>query len=247
VSGQIRIGCSGWNYPHWRGGAVYPKGCPPSRWLPTYAEWFDTVEVNATFYRLTKPHVVARWLEQTPEDFVFTLKGSRYLTHIRRLQEREQGLKRFYDSIEPIVGHPKMGPVLWQLPPDFQRDDERLKAWLDVLDTTPGRHTIEFRHATWYVDEVRDMLSAHDVALAIGDRPNLPKPPTYEPTTDFSFIRFHAGERGRRGNYSDTEIDEWAERIRALASSGDVFAYFNNDWEGFAVANGRRLRRLLGV
>jgi uncharacterized protein YecE (DUF72 family) len=91
------------------------------------------------------------------------------------------------------------------------------------------------------------MLAAHDVALAIGDRPNLPQPPTYEPTTDFAFVRFHYGARGRRGNYSDAELDEWAERIRVLASSGDVFAYFNNDWEGFAVANGRRLRRLLGV
>ena len=109
---MIRIGCSGWNYAHWRGGRVYPEGCPPSRWLPTYAQWFDTVEVNATFYRLTKPQFVQRWIEQTPDDFIFTIKGSRYLTHIKRLQERSQGFTRFYDSIEPLVGHPKMGPVL---------------------------------------------------------------------------------------------------------------------------------------
>jgi uncharacterized protein YecE (DUF72 family) len=141
-----------------------------------------------------------------------------------------------------------MGPVLWQLPPDFKRDDERLLAWLDALRDAPtARHTIEFRHESWYVDEVLDLLRERNVALAIGDRPNLPKPPSLEPTADFAFIRFHFGERGRRGNYSETELREWAARIEGLASDVDVFAYFNNDWEGFAVANGKRLRRLLGV
>jgi len=241
----IRVGCSGWNYAHWRNGVVYPPKCPPAKWLPTYAQWFDTVEVNATFYRLTKPHVVENWIRQTPEDFVFTIKGSRYLTHIRRLQERDQGFTRFYDSIAPLVGHSKMGPVLWQLPPDFKRDDDRLRAWLDALP--PGRHTMEFRHATWFEPPVLDMLRERNVALTWPDRPNLPKPRSLEPTADFAFIRFHYGARGRRGNYSDTEIDEWADRIRVLASDVDVFAYFNNDWEGFAVENGKRLRRLLGV
>jgi uncharacterized protein YecE (DUF72 family) len=241
----IRIGCSGWNYAHWRNGVVYPPKCPPSKWLPTYAEWFDTVEVNATFYRLTKPQFVERWIAQTPDDFVFTIKGSRYLTHIKRLQDREQGFVRFYDSIAPLVGHRKMGPVLWQLPPDFKRDDERLRAWLDALP--PGRHTMEFRHATWFEPPVLDMLRERNVALTWPDRPNLPKPPSLEPTADFAFIRFHWGARGRRGNYSATEIGEWADRIRVLASDVDVFAYFNNDWEGFAVENGRRLRGLLGV
>jgi uncharacterized protein YecE (DUF72 family) len=242
---EIRIGCSGWNYAHWRGGAVYPEGCPPSRWLPTYAQWFDTVEVNATFYRLTKPQFVQRWIEQTPDDFVFTIKGSRYLTHIKRLQEREQGFTRFYDSIAPLLGHRKLGPVLWQLPPDFKRDDDRLGAWLEALP--PGRHTMEFRHETWFVEPVLDMLRKRNVALTWPDRPNLPKPPSLEPTADFAFIRFHYGARGRRGNYSPAEVAEWADRIRALARDVDVFAYWNNDWEGFAVDNGKRLRRLLGV
>jgi uncharacterized protein YecE (DUF72 family) len=239
----IRIGCSGWNYAHWRNGLVYPPKCPPAKWLPTYAQWFDTVEVNATFYRLTKPQFVERWIEQTPEDFVFTIKGSRYLTHIKRLQERDQGFRRFYDSIAPLVGHHKMGPVLWQLPPDFKRDDDRLHAWLEALP--PGRHTMEFRHATWFEPPVLDMLRERNVALTWPDRPNLPTPPSLEPTADFAFIRFHYGARGRRGNYSDSEIAEWADRIRVLASDVDVFAYYNNDWEGFAVENGRRLRRLL--
>jgi uncharacterized protein YecE (DUF72 family) len=138
-----------------------------------------------------------------------------------------------------------MGPVLWQLPPDFKRDDDRLRAWLDALP--PGRHTMEFRHETWFEPAVLDMLRERNVALTWPDRPTLPKPPSLEPTADFAFIRFHYGARGRRGNYSDTEIDEWAGRIRVLASDVDVFAYFNNDWEGFAVENGKRLRRLLGA
>ena len=241
---EVRVGCSGWNYAHWRGGAVYPEGCPPSRWLATYAEWFDTVEVNATFYRLTKPHIVQRWIEQTPEGFVFAVKGSRYLTHIRRLQDRSRGFERFYAGIAPLVGSPKLGPVLWQLPPDFRRDDERLGAWLEALP--PGRHTMEFRHESWFAEPVFAVLREHQVAVTIGDRPDLPKPPTLDPTADFAFIRFHAGARGRRGNYSDTELMAWADQIRALASEVDVFAYFNNDWEGFAVRNGLRLRRLLG-
>ena len=241
---EVRVGCSGWNYAHWRGGAVYPEGCPPSRWLPTYAQWFETVEVNATFYRLTTPHIVQRWIEQTPPDFVFAVKGSRYLTHIRRLQDRARGFERFYAGIEPLVGNPKLGPVLWQLPPDFRRDDDRLAAWLEALP--PGRQTMEFRHESWFAEPVFALLREHGVALTIGDRPDLPKPRTLDPTADFAFIRFHAGARGRRGNYSESELVEWADRIRALASEVDVFAYFNNDWEGFAVRNGLRLRRLLG-
>ena len=239
---RVRVGCSGWNYASWRG-TVYPPGCPPSRWLEVYADWFDTVEVNATFYRLTRPHIAERWLEQTPEDFLFTVKGSRYLTHMKRLLDRERGPQRFYDSIAPMVGSPKMGPVLWQLPPDFRRDDERLRAWLEALPA--GRHTMEFRHESWYAEPVFALRRERRVALAIGDRPDLPKPPTLEPTADFAFIRFHYGARGRRGNYSDRELREWAERIRVLASDVEVLAYFNNDWEGFAVANGRRLKQLL--
>ncbi len=244
TKGEVRIGCSGWLYRDWRG-LVYPAELTTKQWFGYYTTLFDTVEVNTTFYRLARIDAVKRWVEQTPEDFLFTIKGSRYLTHIKRLQERDLGFKRFYDSIAPLVGHRKMGPVLWQLPPDFKRDDDRLAAWLEALPA--GRHTMEFRHETWFREPVLEMLREHRVALTWPDRPDLPKPPSLEPTADFAFIRFHAGARGRRGNYSESELREWADRIRGLASEVDVFAYFNNDWEGFAVANGKRLRRLLGA
>src|SRR3954453_6212856 len=118
----VRIGCSGWNYRSWAGD-FYPRGCPPRRWLEQYATVFDTVEINNTFYRLPNRDSVARWVEQTPPGFVFAVKASRYLTHIKRLTDLDQGLRRYYERIEPLVRSPKLGPVLWQLPPTFKRDD----------------------------------------------------------------------------------------------------------------------------
>jgi uncharacterized protein YecE (DUF72 family) len=239
----VRIGCSGWNYKDWRE-RVYPKGCPPSRWLQYYATLFDTVEVNSTFYRLASPKAVANWIEQTPPDFVLTVKSSRYLTHIKRLTELDQGIKRFYDAIEPLVGNPKLGPVLWQLPENFHRDDERLAGALDALPD--GRHCFEFRHKSWFTDDVYSLLREHGVALVIGDHPQRPFQ-SYEMTADWTFVRFHYGARGRRGNYSESELEEWARRLDEWRSKLEVFAYFNNDWEGFAVKNGVWMRKRLGV
>jgi uncharacterized protein YecE (DUF72 family) len=237
----VRIGCSGWQYKDWRG-RLYPEGLGQPRWLQRYAEVFDTVEVNSTFYRLAKAEAVARWVEQTPPDFVFTIKASRYLTHIKRLREMDQGVSRFYESIEPLASSPKMGPVLWQLPENFHRDDDRLAHALGGLPA--GRHCFEFRHQSWFTAEVYDLLRSHGVALVIGDHPQRPFQ-SYEMTADFTFIRFHYGHRGRGGNYSRTELDEWAERIAGWSGEREVFAYFNNDWRGFAVDNGVYLERQL--
>ena len=239
----VRIGCSGWNYQDWRE-RVYPKGCPPSRWLSYYSKLFDTVEVNSTFYRLASPKAVANWIEQTPPDFLFTLKASRYLTHIKRLSDLDQGIRRYYESVEPLVGSPKLGPVLWQLPENFHRDDERLANALDALPN--GRHCFEFRHRSWFADPVYELLREHDVALVIGDHPERPFQ-TYEMTTDWTFVRFHYGKRGRRGNYSQAELETWAKRIARWRRRVEVLAYFNNDWEGFAVKNGLWMRKALGV
>jgi uncharacterized protein YecE (DUF72 family) len=237
---DVRIGCSGWNYRHWRE-RVY-GGAPARRWLELYAERFDTVEVNATFYRLPTRKAVAGWVEGTPDGFVFAVKASRYLTHIRRLRDLGPGLERFYACIEPLVDSPKLGPVLWQLPETFHRDDERLAAALERLP--PGRHCFEFRHASWFVDEVYELLRAHGAALVIGDAPKRPFQ-THELTAGWTFVRFHHGHRGRRGNYSDAELRDWASRIAAWEVQ--TWAYFNNDWEAFAVRNALRLRRLLAA
>ena len=171
------------------------------------------------------------------------MKSSRYLTHIKRLTDMEQGVKRLLERLEPLTASPKMGPMLWQLPANYKRDDERLAHALDQLPA--GRHAFEFRDPSWFVDEVLSALREHDVALVIGDHPERPWQP-HEVTADFSFVRFHHGHRGRRGNYSQTELDEWARELKRLARRSEVFAYFNNDWEGFAVDNARGMRERLG-
>jgi uncharacterized protein YecE (DUF72 family) len=237
----VHVGCSGWNYPDWRE-RVYPRRLPPRRWLAHYATVFDTVEVNSTFYRLASRDAVASWVEQTPDDFVFALKASRYLTHMKRLTDLDRGVRRFYERIEPLVGTPKLGPIVWQLPERFARDDDRLAAALAALP--PGRHCFELRHPSWFVPEVYALLRAHGAALAIGDSPSRPWV-AHELTTDWTLVRLHHGHRGRRGNYSESELREWAERIRRWRRRVEVFVYLNNDWEAFAVRNALRLKELL--
>jgi uncharacterized protein YecE (DUF72 family) len=175
---------------------------------------------------------------------LFAVKASRYLTHIKRLHDMDQGVRRFYERIEPLVDSPKLGPALWQLPANFHRDDERLGAALDRLPR--GRHCFEFRHESWFAPETYELLRRHGVALVIGDTPERPFQ-THEWTADWTFLRFHGGHRGARGNYSEGELREWAERIDGWRDRGDVFGYFNNDWEGFAPRNAIRLRALLGA
>jgi uncharacterized protein YecE (DUF72 family) len=238
---SAHIGCSGWSYQHWRG-VVYPDGLPQRRWLEHYATLFDTVEVNASFYRLPRPQVVSGWVEGTPPGFLFAVKASRYLTHIRRLRDLGPGLERFYAAVEPLVSSPKLGPVLWQLPETFHRDDDRLAEALERVP--PGRHAFEFRHASWFALQVYELLREHGAALVIGDHPDRPFQ-AHELTADWTYVRFHHGTRGRRGNYSEQELDTWRRRLAAWRSRADVFAYFNNDWEGFAVRNALRLDRAL--
>jgi len=237
----VRIGCSGWNYAHWRE-SVYPKGVPASRWLEHYATLFDTVEVNATFYRLPTTDAVAAWAEAVPDGFVFAVKSSRYLTHIKRLRGLRDGVARFAERLEPLLGTPKMGPVLWQLPESFRRDDDRLAGALDALP--PWRHCFEFRHPSWFAADVIAMLREHRVALVIGDHPER-KFQSHELTADWTYVRLHHGSRGRRGNYSTTELEAWKQRIASWRSRAEVFVYCNNDWEAFAVRNATWLRRRL--
>lgn len=239
---MIRIGCSGWNYRSWRG-AFYPEGMGPSRWLREYARHFDTVEVNATFYRLASRAAVERWAADTPAGFCFAVKASRYLTHVKRLVDIRPGIERFYAPLEPLGAAGKLGPVLWQLPETFHRDDDRLAATLRAVP--PGRHCFEFRHPSWFADDVYALLRDHGAALVIGDRPGR-EFQAHELTAGWTFVRFHHGHRGRRGNYSRSEIADWADRIAAWHAGGaDVYAYFNNDWEAFAPRNAKTLLRLL--
>jgi uncharacterized protein YecE (DUF72 family) len=226
----VRIGCSGWNYASWK--EPFYGGRPAREWLELYARHFDTVEVNNTFYRLPKKESVAVWERTAPDGFCFAVKVSRYITHIKRLRDLGQPVARFRACIEPLR---KQGPFLWQLPPNFPRDDERLRSTLESLPSGE-RHAFEFRHESWFVDDVYALLREHGAALVLtGDRDVFTAPWTY--------VRFHRGVRGRRGNYSESELQEWSARIRSWDC--DAYAYFNNDWEAFAVKNALRLKELL--
>jgi uncharacterized protein YecE (DUF72 family) len=237
----VRVGCSGWNYASWKD--EFYEGKPARLWLEHYTQYFDTVEVNSTFYRLPLKTSVARWVEETPSDFVFAVKASRYLTHVKRLTDLGEGIQRYYDRLEPLARSPKLGPVLWQLPANFRRDEERLGTALGALP--PGRHCFEFRHASWFVEPVYELLRAHGAALVIGDRPEVKEFQTLELTTDWTYVRFHYGSRGRRGNYSESELEEWARRFEDWRREVEIFAYFNNDWEVFAVRNALWLKQRL--
>ena len=225
---MIRIGCPGW-----------------SASLERYSEEFNSAEVNATFYKLAAPEAVRRWLEQTPPGFEFALKASRYMTHKYRLSDIERLSERFYEPLRPLADSGRLGPTLWQLPGNFRRDDERLAGALAALPA--GRHAFEFRHESWFDEEVMDRLREAGAGLVIGDHPER-RFQTHQLTADFTYVRFMRGRRGRKGNYSATELDEWAERIAGWSELGDVYAFFNNESEGdFALANARGLKERLGV
>jgi uncharacterized protein YecE (DUF72 family) len=237
---ELRIGTSGWIYRHWRE-IFYPEKLPQRSWFEHYARHFDTVEVNFTFYRLPERSVFERWREAAAADFKYAVKGSRVVTHVRRLREPVEGLTRLAERLEGLGE--RAGPVLWQLPPDFPRDDGRLAAFLEALPPR-WRHTLEFRHESWYDQAVYSQLERHGVALCIPDSPKLPQ--ALRLTADWTYIRFHGA--GPDGDYSPELLDLWAERIGAfLAGGADVWAYFNNDWHGFALRNARDLRERLGA
>lgn len=226
-------------YRHWRGW-LYPEGLSQRSWLPRYAELFDTVELNATFYRLPSAESVERWRDAVPPGFVFAVKGSRYLTHLKRLLEAEEGLRRFNEPIARFGR--KLGPVLWQLPPHMKPDLERLDAFLERLPR--GRHAVEFRHPAWYVDETCAVLDRHGAAFCEHDAVKRDPPRL---TGGFRYVRFHGTTGQYSGRYGPAALRPRAEDYLASASRGvDVFVYFNNDLGGHAVTDALDLLALVG-
>lgn len=234
----LRIGCCGWSYREWRG-VLYPARLPASRWLERYSTRFDTVEVNATFYRLPETATVGDWAAQVPEGFLFAVKASRYLTHVQRLHRFGSGLMRFWERLEPLREAGKLGPVLWQLPERFERDSATLAEALALLP--PAQHCFEFRHPSWFSPEIYSLLERHGASLVLADDPRRGLP-RVAPVGPIAYLRLHYGSRGRGGNYSDRELATWRRRIAAWRARRDVFAYLNNDWRGFAPRNALSLR-----
>ena len=234
------VGCSGWHYEHWRG-LYYPQDLPRSKWLSFYAQQFNTVELNNTFYRLPSEKAFANWRESTPENFVFAVKVSRYVTHIKRLKNLGPAVENFLYRAGLLGG--KLGPVLYQLPPSMKRNDELLQSFLSSLPPK-CRHVIEFRHESWIDDAVFDILRRHNTGLCVFDMPGFSCP--LIATSDFAYVRYHGSEGLYSSCYSDEALSQWAQRIARMSQNVKAsYIYFNNDAEAFAVKDAMKLRSLL--
>jgi uncharacterized protein YecE (DUF72 family) len=249
----VLIGTSGWQYKDWRGG-LYPAGVAQRRWLEHYATQYRTVENNGSFYRLPTRETFEGWRERTPDDFVMAVKASRYLTHVRKLRDPAEPVARLLGAASGLG--PKLGPILVQLPPTFQADlgllDACLREFRDAWPAVRGdgpevlRIVVEPRHETWWTDEVREVLSAHDAALCWADRLDHPVTPLWR-TASWGFLRFHEGTADPWPRYSRQALRAWVDRVReAHLGDADVYVYFNNDPGGAAVVNSAEFALLAG-
>ena len=241
---QSRIGTSGWQYKHWRG-PFYPEKLPLRAWLPYYAEHFDTVEVNNSFYRLPTEETFAKWRDTTPPGFVFAVKASRYLTHFKRLIEPAEPIARLFSRID-VLGD-KLGPVLFQLPPRWSVDVERLRLFLAELPRG-RRYAMEFRDPSWETPAVWRLLERHNVARCVYELAGYTAP--LEDTADFVYLRLHGPSSSKyAGSYDARALERWARWLdRSALPNGrkrDVYVYFDNDQAGYAAANAAALKTKL--
>lgn len=238
--GEARVGCSGWEYKHWAGD-FYPSDVPRPRWFEHYAQHFDTVEINNSFYRLPEATTFARWAERAPRRFLYAVKASRFLTHMKKLKDPEQPLALLFERMRPLGRH--LGPVLYQLPPGWKLNRDRLEHFLQVLPRG-ARHVMEFRDPTWYADEVMALLERHRVALCLHDMGG--SATGRQRVGPFIYVRFHGSGQKYGGAYPGSRLREWADWLNDARREGiDVYAYFNNDVGGHAPRDAVTLRRFL--
>jgi uncharacterized protein YecE (DUF72 family) len=235
-----RVGCSGWQYKHWRGD-FYPAEVPTTRWFEYYAARFDTVEINNTFYRLPEEATFARWAAHAPGRFLFAVKASRFLTHMKKLKDPGEPLERLFSRMRPLGTH--LGPVLYQLPPGWKLDKDRLEQFLQVLPAGV-QHVLEFREPSWYADDVSALLERYRVARCLHDMKG--SATGMERIGPFVYARFHGVGGTYTGAYSEERLERWADWLDAQRRLGaPVYAYFNNDVGGHAPRDAVTLRRLL--
>ena len=240
MSARLRIGTSGWHYQHWRG-SFYPAKLPPAEMLAWYARHFDTVEINNTFYRLPTEEALLRWRQIAPPGFTFSVKASRFITHLKRLREPHDPIELFFSRVE-LLGD-RLGPILFQLPPNWPLNFERLQQFLPAL---PAKHqyAFEFRDQSWYTAETYALLRRHNAALCLHDWRGMSWP--MELTADFTYIRLHGPAGTYQGNYTPGTLRSWAKRIQQWENQlADIFVYFNNDQGGYALKNAKSLQQLI--
>lgn len=237
---NVFIGTSGWYYKSWHR-QFYPRNVPKSKQLAYYASQLPTVEVNSSFYRLLTESTVTDWRDQVPDDFVFALKGSRFITHMKKLPDVETGLKRYFASIEGFGK--KLGPILWQLPPQLKKDVGRLEDFLDQLPKG-NSYAVEFREPGWWCKETFAALERRNVALVWLSSQTMPM--DFRTTADFVYGRFHGLEGGVSHDYTEAELKPWAAAARRQVKAGRrVYLYFNNDGNSRAPWNAELLAQLI--
>jgi uncharacterized protein YecE (DUF72 family) len=239
---QIRIGTSGWFYQHWTE-RFYPKNLQKSEWFKYYCEHFDTVEVNNTFYHLPKQKTVENWQRLSPKNFLFAVKASRFITHIKRLQNIDEPLGRFFEIVKLLKS--KLGPILFQLPPSMAKNIELLSEFIQKLPKNKD-YVFEFRNQSWYSDDIYELLDKNNVGICVHDMPGNVSPKVV--TGKIIYIRFHGLSGRYEGNYSKKMLKDWADWINENKEMvKDIFAYFNNDCNAYAVFNAKTLKQILRV
>lgn len=237
---KLFIGTSGWNYPHWQG-IFYPQDLSQRKWLEYYAKFFNCVELNVTFYRLVQRKTFQNWHKRTPKDFYFVAKGSRFITHMKKLKGIREPLNLFIENILELKE--KLAAVLWQFPPSFKKDLLLLEPFLKLLKKTDIRQAFEFRNATWFDKGTFVLLKKYNACLCIAHSGRFPY--IKEVTSDFLYLRFHGGKELYSSNYSDKELKDWVKFTGPYKKDKGIFAFFNNDAYGYAVKNAGRFRELL--
>ena len=242
ATAAVHVGCSGWIYAHWRG-LFYPPKLKSAQWVEYYARHFDTVEINNTFYRLPESSVFDAWRQQAPAGFIYAVKASRYLTHMKKLKDPAEPLARLLDRAVHLKDH--LGPILYQLPPGWKADAARLDAFLGQLPR--GRtHVLEFRDESWYVDEILALVRSHGASLCVHDMPG--RAPERMALGPIAYVRFHGPTGQYSGSYDANALRPWAEWLAHQRDAGrDIYVYFNNDIGGHAVRDAVRLREMLAA
>jgi uncharacterized protein YecE (DUF72 family) len=237
---NIHIGTSGWHYDHWRG-SFYPEDIPKTEFLTFYAEHFHTVEINNSFYQLPNKKTLSKWAESSPRDFIFTAKASRYLTHMKKLKDPDEPLATFFDAVR-VLGN-KLGPVIFQLPPRWHFNPERLNAFLEALPSE-YRYAFEFRDPSWFDERAYEALRKHGAAFCVYELAGRMSPKRI--TADFIYIRLHGPGDAYQGQYDSSTLAGWAGAFATWAAQGkEIFCYFDNDEAGYAAQDARSLQQMV--
>lgn len=240
VRGHVHVGTSGWHYNHWRG-PFYPAELPATRFLEYYVGRFSAAEINNSFYKLPEEQTLADWSKATPNGFLFAVKGSRYITHMKKLKEGEKSVPQFLDRVKALGD--KLGPILFQLPPHWGRNVDRLREFLDALPNGYS-YAFEFRDPSWFADEVDRALAAKNAAFCVYDFDGRQSPRTV--TADFAYVRLHGPDGPYQGQYDDDTLRDWARVADDWAKQGrDVFCFFDNDEAGYAAQDALRLKQMV--